>query len=239
LDAGAVICFGRTRLPLEARAIYLVPAWITWDGTSRPGVRHIYAHFDLPGIAGALSQRIFPRPVKIFPPPGSAAPDGLNLAREFEGLARALKTAETPDPMLTCWAKSLIYRSLRDAFGQVPRALRTQFLQPAVGIQTLDPLLRYIEEHLAEELGNDRLAKRLACSRASLTRLFRRHLRISPSVYVAERRISRASELLVQSDASLEEIAEACGFPNRYYFTRVYSRMVGVPPAAYRKLGAR
>lgn len=239
LDAGAEIRFGRTRMPMEARAVYLVPAWLTWDGDSKPGVRHVYAHFDLPGMAGALTQRAFPRPMKVHPPSKARRARGPNLGSEMERLAKAFAHAEVADPLLVCWAKSLVYRGLQLAFAQVPRAVREQCLHPAIGVPALDALLNYVEEHLHEDLGMDPLAERLHCSRAQVTRLFRKHLGVSPGVYVAERRIAHASELLVHGEASIEQVAERCGFPNRYYFTRIFSRLLGVPPAKYRKLSAR
>jgi AraC-like DNA-binding protein len=51
---------------------------------------------------------------------------------------------------------------------------------------------------------------------------------------VQDRRLSRAAELLVSTDQSIDHIAETCGFANRYYFTRVFAQRMGCPPARYR-----
>ena len=37
---------------------------------------------------------------------------------------------------------------------------------------------------------------------------------------------------------SIEHIAGVCGFPNRSYFTRVFARRTGTPPAAFRRKGS-
>ena len=50
----------------------------------------------------------------------------------------------------------------------------------------------------------------------------------------AEGNKERASELLVSTDYSIDRIAEACGFANRYYFTRVFTQRMGLPPGRYR-----
>ena len=36
------------------------------------------------------------------------------------------------------------------------------------------------------------------------------------------------------TDQSIEEIAQHCGFANRYHFTRVFSQRMDCPPARYR-----
>jgi len=35
----------------------------------------------------------------------------------------------------------------------------------------------------------------------------------------------------------LKKIAEDSGFKNRFYFSRMFTRIMGTPPAAYRKVG--
>ena len=62
------------------------------------------------------------------------------------------------------------------------------------------------------------------------------YLDVAPARYIVERRVSRAAELLVYSNDSLEQIADACGFPNRFYLSRVFTKVLGTSPARYRKM---
>ena len=48
-------------------------------------------------------------------------------------------------------------------------------------------------------------------------------------------RVERACVLLHATGNSIEQIAEATGFCDRYHFTRVFTRLRGVSPAAFRK----
>jgi AraC family L-rhamnose operon transcriptional activator RhaR len=57
----------------------------------------------------------------------------------------------------------------------------------------------------------------------------------SPSHYIRERRVMLAAQQLLFSSASIDDIALATGFGNRFYFSRVFTRQLGVSPAAYRK----
>jgi transcriptional regulator GlxA family with amidase domain len=51
---------------------------------------------------------------------------------------------------------------------------------------------------------------------------------------VQERRVQRAAELLARTTLSIDEIAERCGFANRYHFSRVFAQRMAAPPGRYR-----
>ncbi|MNG29018.1 HTH-type transcriptional activator Btr [compost metagenome] len=48
-------------------------------------------------------------------------------------------------------------------------------------------------------------------------------------------RLTRARLLLVETQDSLESIAEQCGYQNAFYFSRVFSQHMGMSPSGYRK----
>ena len=100
----------------------------------------------------------------------------------------------------------------------------------------LDNILKYIEENLSNHISNSHLADIACLSIEGLSRLFRKHLGISPSAYVTQMRIKEAGRLLSQSELSIEQIALAMGFPNRHYFSRVFKKVTNESPAQYRKL---
>ncbi len=76
---------------------------------------------------------------------------------------------------------------------------------------------------------------------SQVRRLFRKHLRTSPRQWLIRERLMHAQSLLIEDDAPLAEIAEACGFCDVYHFGREFKRSVGAAPAAWRRseLGAR
>lgn len=66
--------------------------------------------------------------------------------------------------------------------------------------------------------------------------MFRRVLGRTPARHVQERRVAIAADLLVGTALSIDEIAERCGFANRYHFTRVFAQLMSHPPARFRAL---
>ena len=57
---------------------------------------------------------------------------------------------------------------------------------------------------------------------------------MSPVEYIAQQRISRACHLLQNTDNSIAQIANTCGYPDFSYFTRVFRKRLGMTPSEYR-----
>jgi AraC-like DNA-binding protein len=55
-----------------------------------------------------------------------------------------------------------------------------------------------------------------------------------PHKYFEERRIERAARALVETDHKIVKVAEAEGYDDPYHFSRVFVRVMGVSPRAYR-----
>jgi len=98
----------------------------------------------------------------------------------------------------------------------------------------LQSVVRYIGENLADPaLSNDALAARLGISEVYLRRLFLEHLGTTPKQYVLGARLQRAKELLLDTDFSVQQIAQACGFSSPYHFCRAFRQRTGLPPTEY------
>lgn len=82
-----------------------------------------------------------------------------------------------------------------------------------------------------------RLAADLGTSRATLTRMFRNFLGISPQAYWNKLRMESAVQLVRAGQLSFKEIAEQLGFRNSLYFSTVFHRYTGLTPTAFRARG--
>jgi LacI family transcriptional regulator len=80
------------------------------------------------------------------------------------------------------------------------------------------------------------LAVRLRCARRTLEARFRRQLGRSPLTVITERRLSRARQLLADTDDPLDEVARRCGWATAAHLITVFRRAEGMPPGAYRRL---
>ncbi|WP_107850359.1 GlxA family transcriptional regulator [Oceanimonas marisflavi] len=100
----------------------------------------------------------------------------------------------------------------------------------------LRDLLRLMNSNIEEPLGIEELAGYVNLSRRRVERLFQTHLQTTPSRYYLELRITQARRLLLQSDASIANIAVACGFASSTHFSHCFKDFFGVSPSQARQL---
>lgn len=105
-----------------------------------------------------------------------------------------------------------------------------------MGDARIQSALAKIEERLNNPPTNFELAQALNLATNSFVRLFRKEVGTSPHHYILLRRLTSASQML-RSGATIEQAAEATGFCDRYYFSRMFSNAFGVPPGKYRRGG--
>lgn len=120
------------------------------------------------------------------------------------------------------------------------QSLREQYKAQHNNVGTVDPLMNkaaaYIESRTCEhELSLQEFAATLGISSSQLTRRFQAAYGLSPVRFATKVRLARARLLLVETQDTLENIAEQCGFQNAFYFSRVFSHQMGISPSVYRK----
>jgi len=135
------------------------------------------------------------------------------------------------DSLAIALAMQLIrqYSSLKDVQighgGMAPHRLRK-----AIGL---------IDQHLdGEEQGRVRLrlvAKEVGMSYSHFSRAFKQSLGMSPTNYIAARRIERAKRLMQETDFPISEIALRSGFSSQSHFTTSFRRLAGVTPGSFRR----
>jgi LacI family transcriptional regulator len=77
--------------------------------------------------------------------------------------------------------------------------------------------------------------RHLRVSRTVLERRFRRHLKRSPHAEIRSSQMNRVKQLLIETDFTLEHIAELSGFEHPEYMSVVFRKLCGETPGEYRK----
>jgi AraC-like DNA-binding protein len=212
---------------LAARRRYLIPPWVHFASESREGVAHVFCHFDLLGMPGALIRAWFPSPIRLRSDPA--------LEQAVLELGDRMAAGGAITAGGACAWKAAVHAALAEALDALPAREQPRLLRHTRTDLPFAKALHHIHAHLGENLSNGALAARCGMGSDHLIRLFRRHLDQTPLQYVQERRLAAAARDLVQGDEGIEVVAERYGFPNRFYFTRVFTRRMGQPPAAWRR----
>jgi LacI family transcriptional regulator len=93
----------------------------------------------------------------------------------------------------------------------------------------------HVRRHLAEPLNMNHLAAAARVSRQTLYNLFASELRCTPGTFLRRQRLVRARQLLQQSDASLKEVVDRCGFGTARTLHRIFQDAEGRSPYAWRR----
>ena len=99
-------------------------------------------------------------------------------------------------------------------------------------------VLTYIDAKLDTSLKNRDLAAIAQLSPFHFNVAFRNSVGDSPHEYIIRRRMERAQGLMLSTEKSLSEIAAECGLADQAHLTRLFRRIVGESPAAWRRARA-
>lgn len=223
LDDGAEVCIGARCTPLRAGVLYAVPAWLRWSARCRGSVRHLNALVDLPTMPRERVVAACTDVLRLAGPTGTQALDWLRLATDLAGLDRV-------DAAITARGHALVYTALAEILTRPGLS----GLAHMGGDVWLVRIQDWVERQLHMPLGRAAMAHAAGCSEAELARRFRDLSGTTPGRWLRERRVAVAAELLRATNLPIADVAERCGLGERSHFSRVFARLCGCGPAAYR-----
>ena len=93
---------------------------------------------------------------------------------------------------------------------------------------------RFIEQNSSEAISLAQVAKEVRLSRTHLSEKFRQVTGVKFVDYVAQVRFEKACGLLDDANLGVSEIAFEVGFQSLSQFNRVFKRLAGKSPSAFR-----
>lgn len=128
--------------------------------------------------------------------------------------------ARRPQEALLDWLKTL-----GAVLGELPSTTDTPPIERVIASIQADCALPYSQSNLSRSLG---------LTPAYFCRLFREKTGQHFSTFLTITRMEKAQELLAKAgQLSLQEISEACGYPNKSYFCQVFKKYTGMTPGEY------
>lgn len=99
----------------------------------------------------------------------------------------------------------------------------------------LNAVLRYIDQHLGQEIRLAQLAEIAHVTPSYFSTLFKKFNGLSPVEYIVHKRVQKAIEMIRSTSQSLTSIAMACGFNNSTNFNKAFRKVTGRTPISYRQ----
>lgn len=96
-------------------------------------------------------------------------------------------------------------------------------------------IVEYLDAHLPKRIDLAHLAALAGLSQSHFSRAFKASTGMAPYRWQLDARIRRAQALLIDTRASLDQVAEATGFADAVHFGRTFRKLTGATPAAWRR----
>jgi AraC-like DNA-binding protein len=81
------------------------------------------------------------------------------------------------------------------------------------------------------------VAGQVHLSERHISRLFSRVMGTSILGYLTRARLDTASQLLLDREMSVKQVARAVGYPDAHYFSTLFGRRTGLTPGEFRSTG--
>lgn len=197
-----------------------------------PGVRHTFRHgasrasglisgihFELttPGTWAAGDYRLLQAPERV-----TAVNEVTYLHDRFRRMAQFFLSYLPQRELLT----STIAR-------EILLLLVGHWQQPATTQLSarMAEMLAFIRLNLQRPLSRQDLAAAFGVSPEHINLLFRRELNMTPSAVINRERVMLAYRLIHEEGKSVKEAAYAAGYQDPFYFSRIFKRIIGIPPS--------
>lgn len=124
---------------------------------------------------------------------------------------------------------------LKHIFVTVNRYIREGSKNENDVINNMERAARYFNQNYNKDISIESYAEKNLMSVNWFIHSFKNIMKVTPKQYILSLRISAAKGYLESTDKNITEIAEAVGYDNPLYFSRVFRKHTGVSPSEYRK----
>jgi AraC-like DNA-binding protein len=100
---------------------------------------------------------------------------------------------------------------------------------------SIDTLLETLKERLDKWWTLDEMADFCGIGTDQFRRLFKKRTGLLPKTYMDKLKMTKASEMLISTDKTIEEIARRLSYMDPYHFSRRFRQLVGISPSRYRQ----
>lgn len=158
--------------------------------------------------------------------------DHILYEKKFDEL-RSLWLQED-DPLKPIQMGSLVFFLLYEIAESTKLGGRRSSHEPMI-TDRFNEALRYMEEHLEQEITREELAKLYHMNPVYFSRAFQKVYKLTPMQMLRKLRLQQAKQWLESTDYTIEHITQRCGYYDASHFSKAFHSEYGKSPAEHRK----
>lgn len=235
-------------IPIKHGDIFLINPFTTHSyKTASENDSHVEV-YNVIFYADFLSQNIKPEKFiddfykKLFNAPYSSAGDKTkhihingDLKNSFLSLFQMIdeEYSKRDSGYLIC-IKSLIMTLITKIYRMSKQNAQTVNLSPNY-IKQFEEICEYLKRHIADNVKLKDFASKYHFSVAYFNRLFKNYTGLTFNQFIQQERITRATELLQNTQLTIEEIIGQVGYTDKKFFYQLFQDNIGISPIKYRR----
>lgn len=150
------------------------------------------------------------------------------IKEALERILSAMRQFEHWDPVVSLELEARICEVLA---GLLPESSAAAGAAPSGWIREC---MEFMDLHATEGISVQQVASFAGVHRSYFTSAFTSQVGVAPQKYLQNIRMAKAKRLLLETDATVTEIALSLGYPNLYTFTRAFKSYYHSPPLLVR-----
>jgi AraC-like DNA-binding protein len=97
----------------------------------------------------------------------------------------------------------------------------------------VEKIIKYMHQNINNRVTLTELSELVQLSSAYLSRAFKETTGYSVIEFFNKIKIDKAKELIIEGNKRVKEVAQALGFTDEFYFSRIFKRIEGISPSEY------
>ncbi|MBQ9967397.1 MAG: AraC family transcriptional regulator [Oscillospiraceae bacterium] len=139
------------------------------------------------------------------------------------------------EQLICCYLEQLLIMLLRQVTMEKGSVVRTSYFKKAMQGYLIEQVDDYIVRNFRRRLTVEEIAEDFHYSRTRLSTVYKQIKGIGLHEAITQEQLRQAKILLANTDKSITEISEELGFSSPQYFSRLFTKKMGVAPSYYAK----
>lgn len=215
-----------TRTKIKANQLFIIPPKTpcSYGASNTKPWTNYWLHFT--GKNAELYSPATKRIIEISPSDDSRIEERLILFQEMLQNVEDYFQTEKVVYANICLKQFLSSIKYLDVYRSVKKEAENDLLQKVIA---------FMKNNLHKNIQISEFALTCNCSCSNIYKLFKQNIGSSPQDFFIHLKMDRARKYLIQTNLKVKEIGAKLGYDDPYYFSRIFTKHMGLSPANYRK----